>query len=712
MRFAVALLACIGLAAMIGTLLPQQQPELRYIEQFGPFWSQLLRLAGLDRLYAAGWFVAMWGLLVLSICLCLLRSSPRLWADWRSHREQLALDRLRAMPHYRQARLPGTAAERAQAAAAQLRADGWRVRLQARTRAGQPAGWMVAAQRGTLRKLGYLATHAAIVLIAVGGLIDGSGLLRGWMWLKGVSPYQGSGLMAEVPARHWLGLDTPSYRASLAVAEGTQSALALIDQGAGVVLQPLPFAIELQRFTIERHANGTPRQYRSAVLLHDRLSGRRVPLEIAVNQPALYQGVHIYQSGFEDGGSRLALQLQAPGDARQTLALQATMGHSVALQLPWRAGEHWQLELLDLQPSTRLALPPEPAVAAERAPVGQLPGWAQGAAARPPAGPAARELGPSLRYRLRDPAGQARDYIVYQQALEVGDGLPVYLYGVYPPAGQATAEPAYWRLPADLLAPAGGQADFWRLRAALQHAQLRERALDRYVEAALDGAPSGAAALRASAARVLQVFADAALGPAPAPAWAADPERAPVPLSGLQALADLVEQQVPAAQREQASRLLGGLLRGVLYQLLREARAAEGLPTGAPDPLDRYLQLAVLALSDARLYPAPLLLQLGDFQQRQASVFQIRRAPGQPWVYLGCLLLVLGVFAMLYGRERRLWLWQAGTKDAEPVLQAELAYRSARPSTRGAQEFEHWCQRLLAPVALDATTAAGQSSPL
>ena len=48
---------------------------------------------------------------------------------------------------------------------------------------------------------------------------------------------------------------------------------------------------------------------------------------------------------------------------------------------------------------------------------------------------------------------------------------------------------------------------------------------------------------------------------------------------------------------------------------------------------------------------------LQDFKQVQDSVFQVTRSPGRLIVYLGCALLILGVFAMLYVRERRLWVW-------------------------------------------------------
>ena len=38
-------------------------------------------------------------------------------------------------------------------------------------------------------------------------------------------------------------------------------------------------------------------------------------------------------------------------------------------------------------------------------------------------------------------------------------------------------------------------------------------------------------------------------------------------------------------------------------------------------------------------------------------MFQVARAPGKTVVYTGAVLLILGVFAMLYIRERRLWVW-------------------------------------------------------
>lgn len=101
---------------------------------------------------------------------------------------------------------------------------------------------------------------------------------------------------------------------------------------------------------------------------------------------------------------------------------------------------------------------------------------------------------------------------------------------------------------------------------------------------------------------------------------------------------------------------------------------------------------AVLSLSDAQLYPAPLVFELRDFDQVQASVFQVARAPGKNIVYLGCALLILGVFAMLYVRERRVWVWLA---PAGQGAHATMALSTNRKTLDGGREFARLSTQLL-----------------
>jgi cytochrome c biogenesis protein len=136
-------------------------------------------------------------------------------------------------------------------------------------------------------------------------------------------------------------------------------------------------------------------------------------------------------------------------------------------------------------------------------------------------------------------------------------------------------------------------------------------------------------------------------------------------VGGLEAVVRFLEKAVPAGEREKASGVYLKILQGALWSLWNEARVAERLPRMAATPENlRYLQDAQLALSDIGLYGAPFLLQLTGFNEVKASVFQLARAPGQWVVYLGCLLLVVGVFTMFYIRERRVWFWLTPADDS------------------------------------------------
>ena len=133
------------------------------------------------------------------------------------------------------------------------------------------------------------------------------------------------------------------------------------------------------------------------------------------------------------------------------------------------------------------------------------------------------------------------------------------------------------------------------------------------------------------------------------------------------------------------------LLRQKLDALARQQAGAQPMPQ---DKVQGFMSQAVLALSDAPLYTAPMALMLKDFTQVQASVFQVARAPGKTVVYLGCALQILGVFAMLYVRERRLWVWLA-PREGEAGSHATMALSSNRKTLDADREFTQLRERLL-----------------
>ena len=142
----------------------------------------------------------------------------------------------------------------------------------------------------------------------LGGLFDGDLVVRAQMALLGKTAYTGGGLISDVKPEHRLPLANPTYRGNLLVSEGGRAGTAVINLTDGVVLQELPFDVELKKFIVEYYDTGMPRLFASEIVIHDRETGEQIPARVEVNHPVFHRGIAIYQSSFDDGGSRVKLQ--------------------------------------------------------------------------------------------------------------------------------------------------------------------------------------------------------------------------------------------------------------------------------------------------------------------------------------------------------------------------------------------------------------------
>ncbi|TXI85507.1 MAG: cytochrome c biogenesis protein ResB [Cupriavidus sp.] len=643
MRFAITLLTVIAIASVIGTVLKQNEPYPNYVNQFGPFWADLFHALSLQKVYSSWWFLLILAFLVVSTSLCIARNGPRMIADMRSWKDHVRERSLRAFHHRGEFEATRTRADAIAHLTALLRNRGYRVKP-----VEHEGATLLAAKAGAANKLGYILAHTAIVVICIGGLLDGDMLIRAQMWFGGKTPIRGNAVINDIPPEHRLSAGNPGFRGNAFVPEGATVSTAILNIADGALVQDLPFTLTLKKFTVDFYSTGMPKLFASDVVVTDRATGKQTAATIKVNEPLIVDGIAIYQSSFEDGGSRLKfVGYPMSGPSGQTFPFTGTVGNSVTLSGTGTSAdtdsitvEFSDFRLMNVENVTD-ASGKNDARGVARKSAGDTLAAHLGAAANTERQKELRNVGPSVQYKLRDRNGQAREFNNYMVPVQL-DGQSVFLAGMR----ESPDEPfRYLRIPAD---DQGSVADWMRLRAALQDRGMRGEAARRFAESSMPGKEKETlrGQLAESALRAMDLFAGATRTQADAPP------------GGFAAIASFLERTVPAGEQQKAADVLLRILNGSMWELWQLAREKDGQPAVANDvKSSAFLQQAVNSLSDSFFYAAPVFLQLDDFEQVRASVFQMTRAPGKNIVYLGCLLLVLGVFAMFYIRERRVWIW-------------------------------------------------------
>jgi len=254
---------------VIGTVLLQNQEQTDYLRQFGPLWYNTFRVLGLFNMYHAPWFISLLGFLMVSLAVCLWRHTPRMLREMKHRKvviEDKSLDRFH---HLKQWTLKHATAGQARAAIENV-LDGWEVKQDE-----QDGRICLRADKGRWNKWGYILTHAAILIILIGG---------------------------------WIGKEY-GFRGSMSVVEGSAESEISFVQGTGVGHLTMPFKVRCDKFFIDFYPTGMPKTFRSTISIidHGKVVIDHHPIE--VNEPLYYKGVRIYQASFGDGGSGIRLKL-------------------------------------------------------------------------------------------------------------------------------------------------------------------------------------------------------------------------------------------------------------------------------------------------------------------------------------------------------------------------------------------------------------------
>jgi cytochrome c biogenesis protein len=621
MRFAISLLTVLAIASVIGTVLKQNEPYPNYIMQFGQFWFQTFEMLGLYDVYHASWFLLILAFLILSTSLCLYRNTPLMLREMRSFREHATETSLRAFAHQAEYATALPAATLTHRLGNYLQGQGFRAKLGAPNEGGDV---LIAAKAGSYHRIGYILTHAAIVVICLGGLIDGNLPLKaqqllGWKKIETRDIPQN-----EVPAASRLSPANLSFRGGVTIPEGAGADVVFIHIADGYLVQDLPFDIKLNKFRVEHYPTGQPKSFESDITLIDKTTRESISRTISVNHPLIYQGIAIYQASFGDGGTRLKMKgwsLFSPN--HQAFDLKGVVKESSQLS---NNDATYTIEFSEFRKFNIENFNHEEGGADAWDNLNKF--FRTGSAKR--AQNDLRNVGPSFQYKIRDAQGQAQEYFNYMLPIQL-ENRWYLLSGMR----MAPNEPfRYIRFPLDGQSKIDG---FMRLRAVLLDKQAHPGIARHFAEFALQGEaidPKVLAKLADSTTRVLNVFAS----------------------GGFEAMAKFIEQSVPAAEQEKAAQTYVKILESATLSAWHAAQIRAGQPVAMDDETRHFVRDSLSTVSDLFAYGAPVYLQLAEFEEVMASGLQLTRSPGQNIVYGGCVLLVLGVFFMFYIRERRIWL--------------------------------------------------------
>jgi cytochrome c biogenesis protein len=650
MRFAVSLLMFVCIASLIGTVLTQGQDPNVYIDQFGPFWYAVFNKFSLGHIYNSWWFLLIMTFLVVSTTICLFRNTPKMLRDARSFREYIRVSSFRAFHHRLDSVSSLDAAENLGRMQQWLRQHGYKCKLRK-----DADGTLIAAKKGSFNRLGYIFTHSAIVIVLLGGLLDSQMPIRVQIWMGLKKPIVQNMLVSQVPESGRLAAGNLSFRANMLIPDGGQSSNAIVSINNGVLVQPLPFIVKLKRFYVSYYSTGMPSSFKSDVQIIDPSTGKSFDKTIAVNEPLHYKGVTIYQSSFDDGGSTLQLVgYPLAGPADQPFNISGTVGKTTEITMGGGAdAAKLDVDLTGLRTinvenmASGKAPQPKPFLKEVAAVTGS---------AAAPKNDNLRNVGPSVQYRVIGSDGQAHEFNNYMLPITL-DGIPVFLTGVRESASQPYR---YLRIPADANSSV---AEFMRLRAALHNPVMRTEAAARF--AAKNATDKIQEPLLSKAAQgALETFAKAGFAG--------------------------IVRRAPKKDRDKIMSFAVPMIQLTLTELRDIERVKAGLAPvdyrGAGGlKAEKWIQTALLALANLPDYPSPVFMSLKSFDHVQASVFQVARSPGTKIVYLGAILLVLGVFSMFYIRERRIWVW-IKPDGSGSTLQAAMT--SQRRNIDFQREFE------------------------
>ena len=580
MRFAITMLSVVAIASIIGTVVKQSEPYNNYLIQFGQFWFPIFEVFDVYNIYQAFWFLIILLFLVVSTSLCVSRNSPKIVKDIRRFQGSLSHNSFKKFKNYYEF----SSGYSLNSISEILNKEGFRIK------AGKDKDILI-AKKGDLQKLGYIFTHLAIIVISIGGILDGN------LYFKlqesfGFKKIESRNLkFSEVPGESQLDINNFSYRATLLLNEQEKNDKALLRVKDGYLVQHLPFEIKLDKFHIEHYSTGQPKAFLSDIKI--RKDGQEFTETISVNKPFTMDGITIYQSDFQDGGSKLDLTLMDLFNRYQPMSLSS----EVYKQNSFNSDQQgYVFEFDDFREFNIFQIEKD----------GKLK---------------TQNIGPSVVYKFRNSSGQAVEYQTYQNPIPENEKF-FFMSGV---REDLQSELKFLRIPADNNLTLQGYQTFLK---NIRSEELLLKNINKLADQATSlNSVEAKDNFKKNTQEIFNVYLK----------------------SGYSGLAKMIEESVAVENQESVA---DSYIKIIYF--LAESMNQELITNDSVE--NDFFQDALNAYSDSFFYGDSPFLILNEYQKIYASGMQLTKDPGKIWVYIGSLFLVIGIFCMIYVQEIRLWL--------------------------------------------------------
>jgi cytochrome c biogenesis protein len=591
MSFAVSMLVFLGIASIIGTILKQNEPYENYIIKFGQFWFGYFEKIGLYDVYHSIWFLTILLFLVISTTLCIFKNTPAILKDFLVFKDSLEEKSLLSFSHHLVIK------NKKNVNVSKILIYLKQVKFRIKEKSKENGDILIVAKKGNYQRLGYILTHVGVVVICLGGLLDGNLTFKA-QELLGYKKIETLDIPAsKVPEVSRLSSDNASFRANMTLVEGGSDNVAFVRMKDGYLVQDLPFKITLKDFRINHYSTGMPKSFESDLVISDPEFPQSIEKTISVNHPFTYKGIAIYQSDFQDGGTKLDIKLRSLFNSNAPKKIGGQIFEKVKLdkdQITYEFNDFRKFNILHLK---------------------------EGEKEKP------RNVGPSVTYKIRNNSGQAREYLSYQYAMEI-DGRSFFITGMRETPQE---EFRYLKVPAD---KKGSIDDFMLFKEALQNEALISAVAKKIANQSMNADKNDTVkeSFENSVNKLMTLFAQ----------------------GGFSSVSENLDRNIPPSEKEKAAQTYLKIIDIASVELYRNRFNFLGkeLDQGRI----KFIQDSLNAYSDMFFFGSPYYFELTNYEQKEASGLQLTKSPGQFWVYLGSLSLVLGIFSMIYLHERKFWL--------------------------------------------------------